>query len=70
MELFLVTRVQKKTNELFSNQKFFCRELVQRMLEEKEELRQKEVQFKEHCRQELAKLQKELQYVNIYRILP
>lgn len=40
---------------------FYFRELVRRMLEEKEELRQKEVQFKEHCRQELARLQKELQ---------
>ncbi|XP_055321348.1 coiled-coil domain-containing protein 93 isoform X2 [Sitodiplosis mosellana] len=36
------------------------KELVRRMLEEKEELRHKEVQFKEHCRQELARLQKEL----------
>lgn len=31
------------------------------MLEEKEDLRQKEVEFKEKCRQELARLQKELQ---------
>lgn len=40
---------------------FFSRELVRSMLEEKEELRQKEIQFKDHCRQELARLQKELQ---------
>lgn len=33
------------------------------MLEEKEELRQKEIQFKEQCRQELARLQQELQSV-------
>ena len=37
------------------------REIVQNMLKEKEELRQKEIQFKEHCRQELGRLQKELQ---------
>lgn len=39
----------------------FCRELVRGMLEEKEELRQKEIQFKEHCKKELTRLQKELQ---------
>lgn len=37
------------------------RDLVHKMLEEKEELRQKEIQFKEQCRQELARLQQELQ---------
>lgn len=37
------------------------RDLVRSMLEEKEELRQQELQFKEQCRQELASLQKELQ---------
>lgn len=31
------------------------------MLEQKEQLRQNEMQFKEECRQELARLQKELQ---------
>lgn len=49
---------KKKKKKIANN----CyRELVRRMLEEKEELRQKEVQFKEHCRQELVRLQKELQ---------
>lgn len=37
------------------------REMVHKMLEEKEELRQKELQFKEQCRQELTRLQQELQ---------
>lgn len=45
----------------FIDKKRMYRELVRSMLEEKEELRQKETQFKEHCRQELVKLQKELQ---------
>lgn len=36
-------------------------EKVRKMLETKEELRQTEVQFKEQCRQQLIRLQKELQ---------
>lgn len=40
---------------------FRCRDLVRGMLEEKEELRRKELKFKEQCREELLKLQRELQ---------
>lgn len=49
--------------ELLENH--FCNrrllEKVRGMLETKEQLRQNEIQFKEQCRQELARLQKNLQ---------
>lgn len=44
-------------------------EKVRGMLEQKEQLRQNEIQFKDDCRQELTRLQKEMQWVFILTYL-